>query len=123
MTFGERLRKMRERTGLPQKTIADALGVERSTYSYYESDRNEPSMEKLRLLAKIFGTNVGALVDDDIPQGELTIADDDIAYYGIDLDKINELSRDEQMLLLYYRRLDDGQKAKFVRKLAEKHDK
>ncbi|MBR5273272.1 MAG: helix-turn-helix transcriptional regulator [Clostridia bacterium] len=123
MTFAERIKLMRTRMGLTQAQVADAIGAERTTYTYYEKGRNEPSMDRLVLLAKIFGTDVGTLVgENDIPSSEFGIADDSVDY-GAEFDKVDELKKDEKMLLLYYRRLEDGQKAKFIRKIAEKHGK
>ena len=37
------LRQCRENAGLTQKQVSDALGVERSTYAYYETGTTRPS--------------------------------------------------------------------------------
>lgn len=124
MTFAERLKFMRTRMGLTQAQVADAIGAERTTYTYYEKGRNEPSMERLIALAKIFGTDVGTLMgENDIPPADFGVADDAGVAYGDQLGAIGELRKDEKMLVVYYRRLDDAQKAKFIRKIIEKHDK
>ena len=58
--FCQRLRSLRESRGFSQKEMADALLVERSTYTSYETGRSQPSLgtvkamtEKLQLSADI----------------------------------------------------------------------
>ena len=124
MTFAERLRFMRTRMGLTQAQVADAIGAERTTYTYYEKGRNEPSMERLIALAKIFGTDVGTLMgENDIPPANFGIADDVDVEYSEQFKSIGELRKDEKLLIAHYRRLDDAQKAKLVRKIMEKNGK
>ena len=41
--FGEKLRILREIYDVSQQEIADLLGIERSTYTYYELGKTEPS--------------------------------------------------------------------------------
>ncbi len=53
--FGAALRRMRLKCGLTQQAVADALHVNRATYSYYELGKTQPDFIQLGHLAKIFG--------------------------------------------------------------------
>lgn len=53
--FNENLKAARIRAGLTQKEVADRLGVGKSTYSQYETGTNEPSIPRIKALAKILG--------------------------------------------------------------------
>lgn len=60
--LAERLRNERERRGLTQKVVAQALGVQRSTYSRWEKGNREPDIETLHKLANFFETSVAYLL-------------------------------------------------------------
>ena len=63
LKFGEHLRFLRtSRTDLTQGEIAELLNIDRSTYTYYESGKTEPSLETLKKLAGILGVSVDRLV-------------------------------------------------------------
>ena len=53
--FGAVLRRMRLKCDLTQQAVADALHVNRATYSYYELGKTQPDFIQLGHLAKIFG--------------------------------------------------------------------
>ncbi|MDI6856609.1 MAG: helix-turn-helix transcriptional regulator [Candidatus Thermoplasmatota archaeon] len=56
MTFGKKLRKLREAKGLTQQQLAEKLGYVTNSYvSDVESGRFIPSKEKLRKIAKALG--------------------------------------------------------------------
>lgn len=50
--LGESLRRLRKRNGMTQQQVADYLCIHRTTYTKYESDRTEPSLETVRALAE-----------------------------------------------------------------------
>lgn len=56
------LRKVRLACGYTQDNVAGALGVVRSTYTYYETGVTSPDIETLRKLSKIFGISLLQLV-------------------------------------------------------------
>ena len=51
--IAERLRERRKAMGHTQQTMADALMVDRTTYSRYESGAVSPSMESLCYIADL----------------------------------------------------------------------
>lgn len=54
MTFGERLRELRQDRGLTQKQLGEELNTTQRKISYLETDKNEPSIEDLKLLCLFF---------------------------------------------------------------------
>lgn len=55
--FGAALCRMRLKCGLTQQAVADALHINRATYSYYELGKTQPDFSQLGQLAKIFGVS------------------------------------------------------------------
>ena len=52
--FGDHLRELRKNnTNYNQEKIAELLGISRSTYTYYETGKTEPSQETLLKLCNI----------------------------------------------------------------------
>ena len=66
LKLAERLRLLRERADLTQQEVADKLMKERSTYSYYEIGRTEPTFFTLLELSDIFGVSFETLISDDL---------------------------------------------------------
>ena len=62
-TPGEVLRKLRTDRGLTQKSVAEALNVNRSTYSFHESGKTLPDFQRVSALAKIFEVPMGQMVE------------------------------------------------------------
>ena len=62
-TPGEVLRKLRTDRGLTQKAVAEALHVNRSTYSFHESGKTQPDFQRVSALAKIFEVPMGQMVE------------------------------------------------------------
>lgn len=63
MTFGERLRELREERDLTQKTLAGMLGVSPRMVSFYESGAHFPRDERILLrLADCFGVSTDYLL-------------------------------------------------------------
>lgn len=48
------LRTFRKKKKLTQQCVADKIGVERSTYSYYESGKTKPNIYMLIKLSEVF---------------------------------------------------------------------
>ena len=70
VTLGEKLRFYRTAEGYTQKEIAKCLGVERSTYTYYETEKSFPNVYTVHTLAKIYGVSMEFLLDErEIPFG------------------------------------------------------
>lgn len=62
MTTGQRLKKLRKSKRLPQKAVAECLNCSTATYSRYENDKRQPSMEAIVLLAELFSVSTDYLL-------------------------------------------------------------
>lgn len=65
MELNKSLRQLREQQDWSQKQIAEILGVDRSTYTYYETGRTNPPLSHLLLLCKIYQVSLDTLVGRD----------------------------------------------------------
>lgn len=81
--FHENLRFFRKSKHIQQKSIADALGIPRSTYSGYESGKREPNFETLKRIALFLGVSTDELL-------------------GLDPAASDELTEDERLELYSY---------------------
>ena len=61
-SLGERLRILREKEGLTQKQVANYLQLSRSTYTYYELGKRQPSLQTLSRLAELFHVSTDYLL-------------------------------------------------------------
>lgn len=62
MSFGEKLRKLREDNSITQKQLADYLNVGRSTIAGYETKSKQPDFEKLIKLSLFFNVSIDYLL-------------------------------------------------------------
>ena len=70
--FGIRLYYLRtHKTGCTQYQVARHLHIDRSTYTYYECGKTEPSVKTLWELARFFGVSCDELLDPRISENEL----------------------------------------------------
>ena len=60
--YGDRLRSLREGSGLSQKELADRLKINRSTYARYETSSTQPDYEILDALANFYDVSVDYLL-------------------------------------------------------------
>ena len=51
--FGENLRELRNEKGYTQQQMADMLNIGRSTYTYYETGKSQPSYQNLKKICEI----------------------------------------------------------------------
>ena len=119
----DKLKEYRERCEYSQQQVADCLNIHRSTYSYYELGKTEPSLENIRVLARIFGASLYDLLEVETP--ELSAADPTRdgtfdPYHppgdaGTAIDrsdtKIGDLTREERKLIMRFRMLTAKQRA------------
>lgn len=56
------LKELRLKKELTQKEVADYLNVDRSTYSYYEARKTEPSLTTLAKLCELFEVDFNTIL-------------------------------------------------------------
>lgn len=61
MVFANRLKEVRERSGMKRKEVAEKLGITMQAYTCYEYGRREPRLSDLIKLSKIFDIPVDVL--------------------------------------------------------------
>ena len=69
-SFGARLKTLRKARGLTQKEVAAQVSVQHTHYNKYEAGLYVPPMEKVVLLASIFGATLDYLVLGNEPDGQ-----------------------------------------------------
>lgn len=60
-TFGDRLRALRKGKQLSQHQLAEHLGLDQSTISYYEQDKKVPEIKTLENIAAFFDVSLDEL--------------------------------------------------------------
>ena len=65
MIKGDRLRKLRIAKGLNQQSLADMVGVSKSSISCYEKETRSPKSETIIDFIQIFGVNADYLLGSD----------------------------------------------------------
>lgn len=60
--LGQRLRELREESGLTQKQVAEKLKINPVTYLHYEKSQREPPLALLADLAIFFGVTTDYLL-------------------------------------------------------------
>ncbi len=105
LPFNVFLRRVRDVVGLTQQNVADVLGLDRSTYSYYETGKTEPNIRGLKTLAKLYNLTIDDLVYCRYrPIGPTIKAQEPEERPLTDLAQLRNLDRDEQLLVLTYRK-------------------
>lgn len=61
--MGAKIRQFRERIGLSQKQLADALGIDPSAVCLWETGKTTPTVQNLIRLADILGCKPGDLFE------------------------------------------------------------
>ena len=86
--IGKRLRALRKEKGLKQIDIANVLGVSRTTYTQYETEKSEPDLATVAKLAEFFKVTTDYLLGkSNEPHPTVTpdssvVRDASLAFYG-----------------------------------------
>lgn len=130
--LGLKLKYYRESCELSQQQIANALNVDRSTYTYYETGKTTPSASTLLKLSKIFNVPCSIFLESINQELDLnSLVADSVGNkksrgttksYESD-EKIYDLSKEEKDILIAYRVLNKSGQEKaqeYLKKLAGK---
>ena len=72
MTFGEKLKSLRQQNNMTQDELAERLYVTRTAVSKWENDRGFPGIDSLKQISALFGVSLDDLIsDDDVKNGRL----------------------------------------------------
>ncbi len=95
MSFKNQLKNARLNAGMTQQQVADETGIDKTTYSGYETGKREPDVCKIKAFAKLFGVSGDELLETG---------------FTSKVEK-NVLNEEEQNLIKKYRSLDQSGKA------------
>ena len=62
--FHEKLKVLRKKKGLTQKSLCNMLNISQGTYAMWENGRREPNFEKLSMLSCIFDVSIDFLLSE-----------------------------------------------------------
>lgn len=111
--LSEQLKLIRKANGFTQQALADAVGIERSTYASYETGRNKPDVILLKRIANAFGVSSDFVLEIDTTK-ELNMKDVKTSYDKEEFSLMNALSKDEKEVIAMYRLLTKEKKKSFV---------
>ena len=115
MKLNECLKKLRQCSGYTQQNVADALGIDRSSYTYYETGKTIPPLSTVAKLANLYNVSIEELLGKQPEKKGHTLvlnAPKMSRPLQHDLEKFKTLSKDEQSIILAYRAMKD--KARFI---------
>lgn len=64
--FHEKLKVLRKKQGLTQKSLSNMLNISQSAYAHWEQGMREPNFEKLSMLACIFDVSIDYLLSENL---------------------------------------------------------
>ena len=138
--LGLRMKTVRKANRMTQQQVADALNIDRTTYTAYEISKNTPDVLLLDAFAKIFSTTVDTLLNADIkvlyqlhddveeyvPKGKTYTKEEQENRITLKLQNnerifLSELNKEEKALLAEYRVLSEKDKKKIVKAIQKKN--
>lgn len=88
----DKLRELRKKKGLSQKTVADFLRIGRTAYTKYENGVHEPDNDTLRNLAVFYGVSIDTLLGSS--ENEMRIMRESMQKEILDIyDTLNETAK------------------------------
>ncbi|PER25388.1 helix-turn-helix domain-containing protein [Bacillus cereus] len=61
-TVGQNIKQLRKSFGITQEQLSDRTGLSRGQIKNWETDRHEPDLESLKILASYFNTSTDSLL-------------------------------------------------------------
>ncbi len=112
--LSEQLKIIRKANKFTQQELADAIGIERSTYASYETGRNKPDVVLFKRIADVFGVSSDFILEIDTT-APLNMEDIPVQYKKKSGNKlVSTLSKEEKSVLAKYRLLSDNKKTELV---------
>lgn len=110
--ISEKIKILRTKSGVTQQHIASILGVDRSTYTYYELGKTVPNWSMIKRIAKVFKISPYNLLEDD----NKYIASD-ISSSSKRRSNLYDLSNQEKKLVLSLRSLPEDERKKIMKSI------
>lgn len=116
--ISKKLKELRTEHGYTQKYVADMLGIDRSTYSYYESGRISPDIHTVLKVAKLLDVDYTEIMDSENVdvcadfEERFCKSVDTNTKFSPEIDNLNE---EERALILSIRMLPKRSREEFIR--------
>lgn len=103
LTYGQRLKSLREAQNMSQQDLADKLKINRSTYARYELGQTQPDFDTLQKIADFYEVSIDYLLGrTDIRNPEVP---DKGEMYFWDKDNVSEEEMKEALAFIQARRM------------------
>ncbi len=117
----EILKKLRLKCGFTQEKVASSLGIDRSTYSYYESGKIKPDVGTLLRLSKIYGVDYTEILDADAEVICADVSSDkDLVSLSSSLQDKEYGGFQEKAILIGLKKLSSSSREKILKEIADK---
>lgn len=113
LSIMKNIKSFRTENKISQQQIADLFGIDRSTYSSWETGRSTPNAAQLILLAKIYNVSVERLISNNADVFSVASK----SFFANDGSFLSQLNDDEIDLILKYRMLDEEEKEKIIKEI------
>ena len=119
----KRLKELRKQTGnLSQQDVADLLGMERSSFSKYETGVANPSMNVLVKLCDLYGVGIDELLGEK--ENSVTFREKSSGESGEDPNlRFGNLTKSETLMILKMRLMDEGEREKLEKLISDEAEK
>lgn len=84
------LKELRKKKGLTLSEVAQAMGVSRQAYSYYENDKRDPDTAMVKALAEFYGVTTDYLLGRDETEIKRLLNDPEVQEIANLYDKLPE---------------------------------
>ena len=115
------LRELRTKCKLTQNKVAEILGIDRSTYSYYELGKINPDVKTILHLSRIYGVDYTEILD---PEAEAICADlkneENSKLYSETEDDSDYLDSKERVMLVRLKLLSKGARDEIDKMISDK---
>lgn len=109
------------KSGYTQKQVADLLGVDRSTYSYYELGRIKPDVKTIMKLSEIFRVHYTQILESETNYRFSDANNADVSRLSTD-NLINNLTPEEYNVLMAFKVLPKDSKNEITEFINKKFD-
>ncbi len=118
LMISENIRSLRKGHKLTQQEVADILGLDRSTYTFYEIGKTNPQPESLRKLSDTYNVTIGYIygVEKNCPEMKINTAE---KLEACESDTVSAVSKQERFLLMAYRSLEASKKDELMARLRD----
>ncbi len=111
------LKQLRKQCSYTQAEISKILGIDRSTYAYYESEKTQPNIETIIKIARVYNITTDSLLGVEKKDAKsFVVADGKNDSFPIENFSvpgyISELTKEERELILIYRAVDNKKRIK-----------